>query len=197
MASECVIENNIIRNQGVLGFTNAPFIRRCRAGRRYGVVDLLFLPSDGPHDVALIEAKRASSADAMSKVVGQLLLYRAGLSRFGSVGLELLRQFAANSPQKARSQTPKLLKGLSGGITPPDAAWAAMQSGARVPKSRIALWIALDARPPAGLRDVVAMLSNEHSLHIGIVSVLARDNLEVWSPSNHAPGMQQQKSAGR
>ena len=110
MASECVIENNVIRNQAVLGFTNAPFIRRCRAGRGYGVVDLVFLPSDGPHDVVLIEAKRASSADATAKVVGQLLLYRAGLSSFGSDGLQLLRQFAVNQPQKATSETPKLLK---------------------------------------------------------------------------------------
>jgi hypothetical protein len=187
MASERVIENNVIRNHAVLGFTNAPFIRRCRAGRGYGVVDLLFLPSDGPHDVVLIEAKRASSADAMAKVVGQLLLYRAGLSRFGSDGLQLLRQFAVNQPQKARSQTPKLLKALSGGITPPEAAWAAVQSGERVQKSRIALWIALDAQPPAGLKDVVAMLASEHSLQIGIVSVLGRDKLEMWSPSNHAP----------
>jgi hypothetical protein len=194
MASERVIENNVIRNQAVLGFTGAPLIRRCRAGRGYGIVDLLFLPSDGPHDVVLIEAKRASSADAMAKVVGQLLLYCAGLSRFGSDGLQLLRQFAVNSPQKARNQTPKLLKGLSGGIAPPDAAWAAMQSGKRLQKSRIALWIALDARPSAGLKDVVAMLSNEHSLQIGIVSVLGRDNLEVWSPSNHLPKKQATKA---
>lgn len=187
MASERVIENNVIRNQAVLGFTGAPFIRRCRAGRGYGVVDLLFLPSDGPHDVVLIEAKRASSAEATAKVVGQLLLYRAGLSRFGSDGLQMLRQFAVNQPQKARSQTPKLLKALSGGITPPEAAWAAMQSGERVQKSRIALWIALDAQPPAGLKEVVAMLASEHSLQIGIVSVLGRDKLEIWSPSNHAP----------
>jgi hypothetical protein len=186
MASERVIENNIIRNQAVLGFNGAPFIRRCRAGRGYGVVDLLFLPSDGPHDVVLIEAKRASSADATAKVVGQLLLYRAGLSRFGSDGLQLLRQFAVNQPQKASSQIPKLLKVLSGGITPPEAAWAAMQSGERVQKSRIALWIALDAQPPAGLKDVVAMLASEHSLQIGIVSVLGRDKLEMWSPSNYA-----------
>jgi hypothetical protein len=105
MASERVIENNVIRNQAVPGFTGAPFIRRCRAGRGYGIVDLLFLPSDGPHDVVLVEAKRTSSADAMAKVVGQLLLYCAGLSRFGSDGLQLLRQFAVNSPQKARSLT--------------------------------------------------------------------------------------------
>lgn len=190
MASERVIENNIIRNQAVLGFTGAPFIRRCRAGRGYGVVDLLFLPADGPHDVVLVEAKRASSADAMSKVVGQLLLYCAGLARFGSDGLDLLRQFAVKSSQKARSLKPKLLKGLSGGITPPEAAWAAMQSGEQVQKSKIALWIALDARPPGGLKDVVAMLANDHSLRIGVVSVLGRDNLEVWSPSNH-----QRKSA--
>jgi hypothetical protein len=194
MASERVIENNVIRNQAVLGFTGAPFVRRCRAGRGYGIVDLLFLPSVGPHDVVLVEAKRASSADAMAKVVGQLLLYCAGLSRFGSDGLQLLRKFAVNSQQKARSQTPKLLKGLSGGITPPNAAWAAMQSGGRLQKSKIALWIALDAQPPAGLKDVVAMLSNEHSLQIGIVSVLGHDNLEVWWPGNHSPKKQATKS---
>jgi hypothetical protein len=63
MATERFIENNVIRNRERLGLADAPFIRRCRAGRGYGIVDLLFLPTSGPHDVVLVEAKRASSPD--------------------------------------------------------------------------------------------------------------------------------------
>lgn len=197
MASERFIENNVIRNRPALGVTGQAFIRRCRAGRGYGIVDLLFLPDEGPNDVVLVEAKRASSADAMAKVVGQLLLYGAGFSRFGSDGLKLLRQFAESNPIASRSLKPKLLKSLSGGITPPDAAWAAMQGGERVQSGKIALWIALDARPPIGLKDVVSMVANARSVQIGIVSVLARDQLEVWSPSNRRPVTTAKKSDWR
>jgi len=187
MATERFIENNVIRNQSPLGFTNAPVIRRCRAGRGYGVVDLLFLPASGPHDVVLVEAKSASSPDASARVVGQLLLYYVGLSRFGSEGVNLLRQFAASNPKKARSITPKLLKSLSGGITPPAAAWAAMQAGERVQKNRIALWIALDAKPSSGLKEVLCMLADDHSVEIGVASVIGRNCIEVWSPNDPSP----------
>lgn len=50
MATERFIENNVIRNRERLGLADAPFIRRCRAGRGYGIVDLLFLPASGAAD---------------------------------------------------------------------------------------------------------------------------------------------------
>jgi len=181
MATERFIENNVIRNRERLGIADAPFIRRCRAGRGYGIVDLLFLPNSGPHDVVLVEAKRASSPDASAKVVGQLLLYLAGLSRFGSDGLRMLRQFAVEHPRTARSLSPKLLKSISG-ITPPAAAWSAMQCGERVERSRIGLWVALDALPPAGLTDVLIMLAAEQAVSIGVISVTGRNALEIWRP---------------
>lgn len=196
MASERFIENNIIRNQSALGLAHAPFIRRCRAGRGYGVVDLLFLPKECPYDVVLVEAKRASSPDAVAKVVGQLLLYRAGLSRFGSEGLQLLRQFAVSKRRASRSLVPKLLKTLSG-MSSSEAAWAAMQAGERVQQSRIALWIGLDSLPAPGLTDVVSMLGDDASVRIGIVSVLARNQLEVWSPNNHSASVPAKKSSWR
>lgn len=184
MATERFIENNVIRNQASLGFSEAPVIRRCRAGRGYGIVDLLFLPASGAHDIVLVEAKRASSPDALAKVVGQLLLYRAGLSRLGSAGLKRLRRFATSDPARARSLSPKYLKRLSGGVTPPETAWEVMQRGERIRKNRIALWIALDATPPAGLMEVLRMLAHDHSLPIGIISVLALDAMKLWSPMN-------------
>jgi 8-oxo-dGTP diphosphatase len=186
MATERFIENNVIRSRERLGLADAPFIRRCRAGRGYGIVDLLFLPASGPHDVVLVEAKRASSPDATAKVVGQLLLYLAGLSRFGSDGLGMLRKFAVEHRRKARSVSQKLLKTISG-ISPPEAAWSAMQCGERLERGRIALWVALDAHPPAGLKDVLAMLAAEQAVTIGIISVMGRDALEIWRPSGRPP----------
>ena len=50
MATERFIENNVIRNRERLGLADAPFIRRCRAGRGYGMVDLLFLPASRAAD---------------------------------------------------------------------------------------------------------------------------------------------------
>ena len=183
MPTERYIENNVIRNRGQFGYADSAYIRRCRAGRGFGIVDVMLLPLKGPHRVVLIEAKRSSSDDAASKVIGQLLLYYSGTLHFGVRGLKYLRRFATENSQKARSTKPKLLKTLTGGITPPDTAWQELQKGRKVQPSQIAMYIALDARPKSGLISALSALSSKHALNIGVLSVLARDKIEVWKPT--------------
>ena len=65
-----MIEINVVRNRGQLGYRDSVYIRRCRAGRGHGIVDVMLLPLRGPHKVVLIEAKRFFSADAAAKVIG-------------------------------------------------------------------------------------------------------------------------------
>jgi len=182
MATEQFIENNVIRNRGQFGCADSVYIRRCLVGRGFGIVDVMLLPLRGPHRVVLIEAKKASSMDASSKVIGQLLLYYVGALHLGLQGLRNLRKFAAEHVRSARSTKPKLLKTLTGGISPPDAAWQEMQKGRKLKPKQIRLYIALDALPPAGLVSALTVLASEHSLNIGVVSVLARDNIEIWNP---------------
>ncbi len=183
MASERFIENNVIRNRALLGYADSVYIRRCRAGRGFGIVDLMLLPLRGPHRIALVEAKQLSSADAPAKVVGQLMLYYAGVLQLGQSGPRHMLQHATSDITRARSTGQKSLKALTGGITPPEAAWAEMQKGRRIKASQIALYVALDGMPSPGLRASLAALAGEHSLAIGVVSVLGRDRLEIWRPT--------------
>jgi hypothetical protein len=180
MATEQFIENNAIRNRGQFGYTDAVYIRRCRAGRGHGIVDVMLLPLRGPHKIVLIEAKRFSSADAPAKVIGQLLLYYAGTLKLGQRGLRHLRHFATAHPVKARSTKPKMLKTLTGGISSGEAAWEEMQKGRKLKPSQIKMYVALDARPAEGLKSALTALAAEHDLSIGVISVLGRDRLEVW-----------------
>ena len=183
MTSERYIENNIIRNRGQLGYADSVYIRRCRAGRGFGIVDVMLLPLKGPHRVVLVEAKRSSSDDAGSKVIGQLLLYYAGTLHLGVRGLQHLRRFATKQAREARSTKPKLLKTLTGGITPPDTAWQELQKGRKIQPSQIALYIALDAPPSSGLMSALSVLSSGHALNIGVLSVLAPNKIDVWKPT--------------
>jgi len=183
MATEQFIENNVVRNRAQLGYTDSVYIRRCRAGRGFGVVDVMLLPLRGPHRVVLIEAKRSSSVDAAYKVIGQMLLYYAGSLQLGQRGLRNLRQFATAKAASARSTKPKLLKTLTGGISPPEAAWKEMRMGRKIMPKQIAMYIALDAEPSPGLMSTLMVLKSEHELSIGVVSVLARDHMQVWRPA--------------
>ena len=183
MATEQFIENNIIRNRAQLGYADSVYIRRCRAGRGFGIVDVMLLPLRGPHRVVLIEAKQSSSVDAASKVIGQMLLYYAGTLHFGLRGIRHLRQFATAHTASARSTKPKLLKTLTGGITPPEAAWKEMRMGRRLKPKQIAMYIALDAEPSPGLVSALTVIKSEHALSIGVVSVHARDHIQVWKPA--------------
>jgi hypothetical protein len=180
--SERVIENNVIRNRALLGYQDSVYIRRCRAGRGFGIVDVMLLPLRGPHRVVLIEAKRSISPDVSSKVIGQLLLYYAGALQFGSIGIRHMKNFATNHTERARNTKPKLLKTLSGGITPPDAAWMEMQKGRKLQPHQVGLYIALDALPGKGLKSTLSLLESQHGLRIGVVSVLGYNDLELWEP---------------
>lgn len=183
MSREQFIENNVIRNRAQLGYGDSLFIRRCRAGLGFGVVDVLLLPLGGPQRVVLIEAKQQTSPDAMAKVVGQLLLYYAGLLQVGLRGIRMMREYACVNARRARSPTPKSLKMLTKGISPRNLAWSELLKGRKLHPSQVGMFVALDGLPKAGLKAALTTLANRHALSIGVISVLGRDNLQVWHPA--------------
>jgi hypothetical protein len=183
MGRETFIENNVIRNrERALGIRDALFIRRCRIGRGFGVADVIFLPARGPHRLVIVEAKQAGAVDAKVNVVGQLLMYYAGALRLGSHGIRLLRSFALEHARAARSLRPKSLKMLSRGISPPDAAWSELCKGRPLRPEQVALYVALDSEPGVALKGALAELARHHSLVVGVISVLTRDQLTLWKP---------------
>jgi len=183
MAKERYIENRVIRNRDKLGYADSAFIRRCRVGRDFGIVDLVLFPFTGRHRIVVIEAKQVTSADSDSKVVGQLLMYYTGFLHHGMRGIRYMQQFATSYPDSARSVRNKLLKTLSGGISPPDAAWLEMQRGRKVRPEQVSLYIALDENPSFGLKSSLSVLAKTHGLKIGVVSVPTRDKVKIWMPS--------------
>lgn len=181
MNRETFIENNVVRNRGVIiGPGEAVLIRRSRIGRGFGVADLVFLPTRGPHKIVIVEAKQGTSVDSKAKVIGQVLMYYGGALRLGARGIRLMRRFAVEHPRAARSLSPKSLRMLSGGHSPPDAAWKELCKGRKLTPNQVALFIALDAEPGLALTSALSELALHHGLSIGIVSVLGRDQLKVW-----------------
>jgi hypothetical protein len=173
------IEDRIIRNIAALGYAHAAFIRRCRVGRYVGIVDLLLLPASGPRKVVLIEVKAGANAEGHAKVVGQLLLYLTGVLRIGSRGIELMRTFAQSHLDTAMREGMTSLKMLSGGVTPPDAAWAELQKGRPITRSQVHLLIGLDVEPSAQLREILSLI-RESGLEIDVVTAPDAGPLRVW-----------------
>jgi hypothetical protein len=181
--SEASIENSVIRHRAsTLGLPDSLYIRRCRMGPGFGVADLVILPQRGKHKLVIVEAKQASSADAKIKLVGQLLMYYAGALEFGLSGVKSLRKYAVERHVFARSHARSSLKAISGGITPPEAAWASLRRGRRLTPGNVRLIAALDSEPGNVLRHALAALGEHHGLDVDIVSVMGRDNLRLWRP---------------
>jgi hypothetical protein len=67
MAKERYIENRVIRNRDKLGYADSAFIRRCRVGRDFGIVDLVLFPFTGRHKIVVIEAKQVTLLLGVSK----------------------------------------------------------------------------------------------------------------------------------
>lgn len=183
MPSEASIENSVIRNRAsALGLPDSLYIRRCRMGPGFGVADLVILPQRGKHKLVIVEAKRASSADANIKVVGQLLMYYAGALEFGLSGVRSMRKYAVERHASARSHARSSLKAISGGITPPKAAWASLQKGRRLTPGNVRLVVALDSKPGKALRYALTALGEHHGLDVEVVSVMGRNDLRLWRP---------------
>lgn len=170
MNREAQIEEAIMRSPGALGYPDALAIRNCRVSMPTGRVDLVLLPHEGPVRLVLVEAKAASAPDAASKVVGQILMYYAGALSFGEKGIELLRDFALNHPERARGSawiSPKALTGIS----PPSKAFETLGTGTRLKPAQIALVVALDGPPHRGLSPTLGVLRSHHRLNIRCVVV--------------------------
>lgn len=182
MSSERFIENNVRRNRAAIGYRDALSIRRCRMGIGFGVADLVILPERGPHKLVIIEAKQIVSQEAAGRVIGQLLLYYTGARQLGAQGLRHMKHFAACNSRRAASLNATSLKMLSDGLAPRDAAWVELQKGRKLRADQIRLLVALDGKPADSLKTLLQLLHVEHGIDMGVVSVLKKDCLELWTP---------------
>ncbi len=163
------IEDAIIDHPEVLGFPGAIAIRNVRVAWGFGRIDVMLFPPSGSAKLALVEAKHTSASDAISKVVGQLLMYYAGALTIGSTGFACFRKYAQEHPDRALSTSWISPKQLTGGVSPPSAAWAFIQSGEKPEDVR--LFVALNAPPHEALRTAARVLDQHHGLSIGLVVV--------------------------
>lgn len=182
MSTEGPIEDRIIRDRGVLGYPGADVIRRCRVGRYVGVVDLVLLPNLGPRRLALVEVKGGDNVEGHAKVVGQLLLYFTGALKIGTDGLDLMRDFARVRSKDALRQSMTSLKMLSGGVTPPDDAWTALQAGERIDPDQIHLCIGLDREPSSQLQETLALVRG-HGMSIDVIVASVEAPTHFWKAS--------------
>jgi hypothetical protein len=109
-----------------------------------------------------------------SKVLGQLLMYYAGALTFGSVGVKALRQFAEDHAEEARGYGKISPKELTGGLTPPAAAWKALGKGKKLSSERIHLYVAFDEAPHRAFLEVVGVMKKYHNLNVGYCVVRNR-----------------------
>lgn len=177
------IERRIISSLRELGFEGAHVVRRCSVGRGFGIIDLILLPQKGRYKLVLIEAKRSLAPDATGKVVGQLLLYHAGLSRLGSAGLELIRTYCERNGSRARGVSRKSLQALAGGVRPASAAWNRLKRGKRLEPKQIGLFVALESDASEGLKSLLKALARGYRLRIGVISAAGRGRVDVWRPA--------------
>ena len=171
VSRETEIEDAIIANPDRLGLPGASAIRNVRVAWGFGRIDVMLLPRRGPIRLALIETKHHSAPDAICKVIGQLLMYYAGSLSIGATGLDCLRRYADNQPQKALALNWTSPKELTRGVSPPTAAWHIMQSGAKLQSHEIKLFIAVSAQPHEALGAAVRVLRQHHDLPIGVLVV--------------------------
>jgi len=165
------IEDAVIAHPEILGFPNAAAIRNVRVGWRFGRIDVMLLPRSGSAKLVLIEAKHSSAPDAICKVIGQLLMYYTGALNIGADGLACFRKYADSHPEPALSASWISPKQLTGGISPPSAAWAKIQSGEKLRPAEVRLFIALNAVPHDALCGALTILTEHHHLPIGLLSV--------------------------
>ena len=178
-----MIEDAVMDHPDRLGFPGALAIRNCRVALPAGRVDVMLLPESGDVEIVLVEAKVSSAGDAASKVIGQLLMYYAGALELGSNGLKLLRDFAREKPEIARTLWTKSPKLITGGISPPALAWQCLYKGTQLMRDKVRLFIALDGESHRALTPTLSVLRQHHGLNIGVVVVREGIIQHV-----HAPG---------
>ncbi len=169
MRRERAIENKVLNNPKCLGLGRVDLIRHARVAPRSGTVDIMAFPRRGPVRLALIEAKRSIAADSASKVIGQLLMYYSGALTLGADGLELLSNYARQQTATRTKRSWVSPKQVTGGVTPPSAAWRVLQSGRKLRPRELALFVALDAEPRESLATVLAVLRRHHGLDVRVI----------------------------
>lgn len=169
MVKESQLERRVLKHLTCVRCRpGTPYLRRCGLGRGFGAIDLVLLPETGRRKMILCEAKRVSSADATSKVVGQLLMYYAAALAIGERGVGRLHQYYQNHRVAATSTKMKSLQALAGGVKGADKAARLIRHGRRLKPSEIGLYLVLDQEPRESLLALTRALRH-HGLSIKIL----------------------------
>jgi hypothetical protein len=169
MVKESQLEHRILKYSTVVKCRpGTQYLRRCGMGRGFGAIDLVLLPKNGRRRVILVEAKRVSSADATSKVVGQLLMYYAAALAIGHHGVRRLHRYCEVHAVAAKSTKMKSLQALAGGVRGSENAARLIRHGRRLRPDEIGLCLVLDKKPRATLLSLTKAL-RQHGLKIDIL----------------------------
>jgi hypothetical protein len=150
-----------------------PYLRQCGMGPGFGQIDLVLLPTTGRRKLVMVEAKRVSSADATSKVVGQLLMYYSAGLAIGSRGVRRLHRYCEEQPEVAKSTRMKSFQALAGGIDGSENAARLIRHGRRLQPAEIGLYLVMDKQPSPTLVMLTRSL-RRHGLKIEIL--IAKSN---------------------
>lgn len=154
-----------------------------------GKVDVLVLPSDSSKlKLVIIEAKATSNKEWTDKVLGQLLKYYSHALKLGTESLSILRSFATNRPEDAKSirlKTPVRL--CQDRAKTEEEAIAFLRRGDRILPNEIALIVACDAKDETEARvllDIQECLRKFHNFEFRLV---AANDAGIRYLGEHAP----------
>lgn len=170
------IQKAIMDHPEQLGYPEALAVREFyfghssndKKGEGGGQPDVVLLPSAGAHRLVIIEAKYVKETDG--KVVGQLRKYHEeAQDRLRSGGLELLRNFARDDPEKARDKETTRMQAICGGIHR-DEAQEKMKTGSKLKPEEIGLFVAIEGGPPPdSVERELVKACEDHGLNMGVV----------------------------
>ena len=169
---ETIMEDAIMARPDLLGYPGALAIRNMRLSQYSGRIDVVLLPKTGPRRLVLIEMKEAGAEEAAAKVIGQLLMYYAGVLNFSYKGLKLIRtrlESGQFDPRAKGMKSPKQLAGANSALE----GWELLQTPQkkRVKPAEVELFIAVNGTPRDSLTDAVDMLHQAYKLKIKIINV--------------------------
>ena len=169
MVTESQLEHRVLKHLACVKCRpGTPYLRRCGLGRGFGAIDLVLLPTSGRRKMVLVEAKRVSSADATSKVVGQLLMYYAATLAIGHHGVRRLHRYCEDKAVTAKSKKMKSLQALAGGVSGAENAARLIRHGRRLSPDEVGLYLVLDKKPRPTLLALTRAL-RQHGLKIDIL----------------------------
>ncbi len=177
--AEAEIWSPIAQQPDTIGYPGALTLHHVQIGNQSGYVDLLLLPTTGPKQLVLVEAKSAGDRRSSADVIGQLLKYYVHALDLGSSGLEALKRVARENLARGRPSRLLSFKYIlkAGGLN-------AGAHGRLLEPGEIELIVAVDRNAPkfaSRLLKTARVLRQKHEIPLGVVVVT--DGTPRWAPS--------------